>query len=223
MPPLLSILIPTIVSRAAYFEAIDAQLAPQIAEGTPYHGQVEILTDCDNGEESIGEKRNRLLAMAQGKYTAFVDDDDEVSPDYVVSIIEAMATDPDVITFKMDRYVDGVLDGHQTMRLGNAYVIEGFGEPLLRYSYPPTHLCPMRRSIVGHMQFPFCDGGEDTIWQDCVGALLKTEAHIGKVLYKYLYRSVKQNEVRHCDFAYRDAELDRQIETAFNHMMAFAQ
>ena len=39
---------------------------------------VEILVEIDNGEMSIGNKRQLLLDKSQGKYVCYVDDDDMV-------------------------------------------------------------------------------------------------------------------------------------------------
>ena len=46
------------------------------------HDDVEVLVLTDNGEMTIGAKRQKLLCMSRGEYVAFVDDDDEITQDY---------------------------------------------------------------------------------------------------------------------------------------------
>lgn len=44
---------------------------------------IELLFFMDNRRRCVGTKRNDLLRMARGEYVSFVDDDDQVAPDYV--------------------------------------------------------------------------------------------------------------------------------------------
>ncbi len=54
-----------------------------------------------------GTKRNQLIEQTQSDYLTFIDDDDAVSSDYVSSILEAMQSNPDVITFNGFVTTDG--------------------------------------------------------------------------------------------------------------------
>ena len=87
----LSILVPTLDSRSLYLSMMLSSLEGQL---TP---EVEVLTEIDRGEKTIGEKRNILLERATGDYISFVDDDDIVAYDYVDSILRAIETSPDVV------------------------------------------------------------------------------------------------------------------------------
>ena len=51
---------------------------------------VELLYLMDNRRRPVGAKRNDMLAMAKGEYVSFIDDDDEVSVDYVQKIYRAI-------------------------------------------------------------------------------------------------------------------------------------
>ena len=64
MQPELSVLIPTIPSRSDNYLELMSNLLPQIKN----NDQVEILSLSDNHQLSIGEKRNKLLEMARGRY-----------------------------------------------------------------------------------------------------------------------------------------------------------
>lgn len=87
----LSILIPVLLPRdqESYGRLVEA-LQRQ------YSGlDVEVWTDKDYGEKSIGEKRNSLLEKANGRYVCFIDADDEVSDKYIPTILKAIETNPD--------------------------------------------------------------------------------------------------------------------------------
>jgi glycosyltransferase involved in cell wall biosynthesis len=208
--PLLSILVPTLVTRQQFMAKLLAQLKPQL---TP---EVELLVQLDNGEESIGGKRNTLLERATSQYTAFADDDDELAPDYVSSILEAIKSKPDVVTFNMVRYIDGIQTGYQQMRLHNTYEI--IDAPIKQYHYPPTHLCPIRREISQTILFPCSNAGEDTFWQDAIRPHFKTEVHIDAVLYRYLYRTSKPNELTNAQVA-GDSEVEKAIDEEMTRLI----
>ncbi len=63
-------------------------------------GSVEHLVIFDNCKRSVGLKRQACLDIARGDYIAFVDDDDDISADYISRIREAIdTTGADGITF----------------------------------------------------------------------------------------------------------------------------
>jgi hypothetical protein len=95
--PILSILTPTIPGREKQLAALQAEIEKQAGD-LP----VEHLCLCDNKKRSIGAKRQALVDIARGHYIAFVDDDDKVRPAYIHSLVAAMKSSPDVITFEQD-------------------------------------------------------------------------------------------------------------------------
>ena len=92
-PVLLSILIPTLVSRQALFARLHAEIERQVEQAAA-HAAVEILSAADDGTESVGAKRNRLLARASGRFTVFIDDDDHISQDYIHRVLRAIHDHP---------------------------------------------------------------------------------------------------------------------------------
>ena len=52
---------------------------------------IEIITEEDNGENSVGKKRNNVLDRAAGEYVCFIDDDDMVTDIYVSEIVNALS------------------------------------------------------------------------------------------------------------------------------------
>ena len=87
--PLITIFVPTMTSRAAVFEVMMAELNRQMASLVD-PSEVELLTELDDGELTIGAKRNRLLERATGDYVASVDDDDKIHPRYLELITDKL-------------------------------------------------------------------------------------------------------------------------------------
>lgn len=90
-----SILIPTMVSRKSLFDNMVSTLEKQIAE-CDAGSEIEIVSMLDEGELTIGAKRNELLQKAGGKFSSFLDDDDPVVPTYVKDIIHVLRTYDDL-------------------------------------------------------------------------------------------------------------------------------
>ena len=177
----LSILIPTIPSRYEQYGELLSVLMPQVSE----HKNVEVLTLSDNYIVPIGEKRNKLISMAQGKYVAFVDDDDMVSGAYVAELLRAIghAQDADVILFDMlVQFTDGSLTCQYDLffrdfKLINERYFVGAG----------WHIHAWHRRIAKLLKYNPIWYGEDMDW--CVRACstAKTQHKIDKILYTYQF------------------------------------
>ena len=98
----LSILIPTVPTREKYLNRLLYNLEKQILENN-LEDKIEIIIYKDNFEHSLGNKRNRLLELAKGKYSVIVDDDDQVSNNYCKLINEVIEnTDDDQIGYDIE-------------------------------------------------------------------------------------------------------------------------
>lgn len=172
----LSILTPTVPSRANQLAKLTAKIEKQIGAH-----EVEHLVFSDNRKRSIGEKRQALVDIAQGEYIAFVDDDDDISDDYVSSLLSAIERKPDVITFKQDSTYNGL---KSIVHFGLNNPDQNFvaGGVTLR---APWHVCAWKRDKVKDCQFLSVNYGEDLAW--CVQArqLVKSALHIDTVLHYY--------------------------------------
>ena len=87
-----SILIPTMPGRDAQLQALLARIHEKVTWTRP-----EIRIDYDNRTASIGEKRQRLLQGARGKYMSFVDDDDELTDAYFEDVQRCIESGSDVM------------------------------------------------------------------------------------------------------------------------------
>ena len=180
----LSILICSIHSRAAMLRRLLERLAPQQGDS------VDILVDCDSGESTIGNKRNRLADRSDPlcPYVAFVDDDDLPSPDYCGRLIAALESSPDCVGFKSNRYLDGKLVGDCSYSIRNKGEEDAidYRENFRHFKRTPGHLTPIRRQHVIATPFqPWCYG-EDRDFERRVFPLLKSEVFIDANLYDYL-------------------------------------
>lgn len=183
--PKLSILIPTIVARQGLFRLLKAKLDAQaMAMGD---GVVEVLSLADNCQRSIGEKRNELLSAANGTFSCFIDDDDDVVHDYINVIVRMIEKNPDVdclgIIGEMrirDRF-------HKWFK--HSIEFQTYGETRTHYTRPPNHLNPIRTSIAKRFSFPDKSHGEDTDWamKLCKAGALKKEYLISRPVYIYKY------------------------------------
>jgi len=177
--PLLSILTPAVPSRIAQIDKLCAELGRQ-TDGLP----VEHLVLIDNKRRTVGEKRDALLRASRGRYVAFVDDDDWITPDYVKSLLGVIGANPDVITFwQSATWNDKTSEVH--FKLGN--VNDGFnpGGITKRNAW---HICAWKRSLAIQSQFPASNYGEDWAWAAPLCAIPNLrEAHIEKVLHYYIH------------------------------------
>jgi len=198
MQPLLELLIPTLECRRKKREALLAELKGQIER---YRLNKTVAPRCylDNGEESLGAKRNSLLFNATADYVAFVDDDDRVAPDYVPSLVEAIyGVSPDVVTFRTKRTVDGDESTAETL----IYDLAQRGIPTEQsdiHLLPPNHLCVWRTDIARRMKFADdLEYGSDQVWWKALllARAAQTQRHIPRTLYHYDYHS-DNDGVRH--------------------------
>jgi hypothetical protein len=185
-----SILIPSIPSRVEkYLIPLLAKLQKQIGE----RKDVEILTFLDNKKRSVGQKRDNLVQLANGQYLAFVDDDDDVSDDYVEEICQTIYGNEktDVIVFDQIASINGL---EFKVSFGIEYENEqaqlnefGKYDDIKR---KPFHICVWRSEIAVKYKFPDCSYGEDWFWAKQVHADIKTQHRIDKVLHYYRYNDV---------------------------------
>lgn len=183
----LSVLIPSLTSRAESFLKLYDEINRQVGD-LP----VQILSKSDNGEMSIGEKRNWLLERAKGEYVAFFDDDDLPSRTYVSSIMEGIEKGVDCVSLRGVITWDG--DNPEIFEHSIRYAewkTNDTGFP--KYERCVNHLNAIKSSIAKQFKFPEINFGEDRAWSEAIKAsgLIKTEHYVDRVLYHYLFKPNK--------------------------------
>lgn len=173
----LSILIPSIPSRFERAVKLYNEILA-MCEGL----DIEVLMLTDNKKRTIGEKREALKNMSQGKYFMFVDDDDSLLS--VKEIYEATEQDVDVITFKQRCFNNDGSEFIVTFGLGNEIEHNTIEGNYLDCNRPPFHVCAWHR-YYKRISFPMVNYGEDGVWSKLVNSIAVNEVHIDKVLHSY--------------------------------------
>ena len=152
---------------------------------------VEVLYLLDNLKMSVGRKRNILLSIAQGEYVAYCDDDDEVAPDYVATLLDAIGRNHgvDVIVFGQDciRGDRGGVTESCQYGLAFEYANGVNADGHMWWRGLPSHTMCWRTDLVQGIAFPDETFGEDVAWCRLASAEAKTEVRLNKTLYTYRY------------------------------------
>jgi hypothetical protein len=181
-----SILIATLAHREEKFLHLLSALMPQVEAA----GSAEVVALRNHGEKAISQYRQALLDSAQGEYVSFVDDDDDVSPDFVSAITEALNDSPDVVGFAVECVGMGAPRTLLSVKYWGApwdpVMYEG-QETYLRY---PTHLCPVRTTMARRAGFTGAVRyGEDFAYTTALHPVLveagEDEVCIPRFLYRY--------------------------------------
>lgn len=174
----LSILICTIPERESFLNRLLAILTEQ-------NGDYELLINGSN--QSIGAKRNALLAEASGEYTAYIDDDDTVSPHYISLVMEGIDKGVDCCS------LTGIItdDGKNPRKFIHSIKYKSWYEDNGVYFRNPNHLNCIKTELARKATFPEKNHGEDRSFSDQLFKLgvLQTEHEIKQVIYFYEHRT----------------------------------
>lgn len=186
---LLSILMPTIPERADRFTKLFNEVHRQLQYIQTFHptlGRCEILINSLprflDGGPSIGLKRQSLINKAQGKYLCFLDDDEQIAPHYLESLMRLCKQGPDIVTFRALAFMStywGLVD----MRL--AYKVNDQLTPDYTARRAPWHICPVRTDFARLHKFKDLNNAEDFDWMERVIGQCTTEVHTDKILFMY--------------------------------------
>lgn len=185
---ILSIIMLSVPERQKEFKSLRDKVKEQIDTLHSQHptlGQVEIvpiLTDkFINGGPSIGKKRGMGLQHATGKYVCWLDDDDDISPDYVETIVRLAESNADVLTFNNISRFDTFWCVVQ-MSLQIAY--DDQVEPGFIWRRP-YHVCAFKRDNILDVAFPDANWDEDTAFIQEALKRCKTQARSNRILHEY--------------------------------------
>lgn len=191
MQPVLSILIPSTHDRNEMLQKLLKELMFQIQECVATD-KVEIITDIDNKEKLIGDKRNDLLQRATGIYETSIDSDDWIAPTYIYEILKAAEEDCDCISLNGWMETNGGNRISWRISKDNPYcaATENNKTVYLRFQ---NHIGIIKTEIAKQFKFESVAFGEDYKWGLSIhnSGVLKTEAKTNGELYFYQYSTNK--------------------------------
>lgn len=184
-----SILILTLEKRREKFNYIIGRIKSQIRENN-LSKNINILISSDNGEKIVGLKRQELIRACKSEYCCFIDDDDDVSDDYIKLMWEGINTNPDCIS------LEGIITtmGKNPKKFIHNLKYNKYFEKDNVYYRPPNHLNVMKTKFFKRYLFrEDMKTGEDTDFamRLCKSGDLKTQYEVGKPYYFYNYNPIK--------------------------------
>ncbi len=174
----LSILIPSIPSR---FDRVQKLYNKCLEQATD---EVEIIMFMDNKKRTIGKKRNDLISLVNGKFFMILDDDDDISDDFISSILPLTDDLVDVITFKQQCNMDGY-SFEVTFGVGNEVESNSESGKYTDCKRPPWHCCVWLTERVKIVKFPDISYGEDGVWAERASWITTSSKHVDKILHYY--------------------------------------
>ncbi len=206
--PLLSILIPTVVGRENELSKLLGLLskyAPLDVKsnlkknnfdytGTKYDLEdVEIIVVKDNKQNTIGAKREYMYSLANGLYSQMTDDDDELAPNAIELILNAIKSNPEIpcITFREKCMMNGVYKSSNHSIRYSQWMDNQDGFDYVR---SPFYKDVIRTDIAKSVPFPHIRYNEDEQWSKALKPFLTDEIHIDEELYHYIYNETNHNE-----------------------------
>jgi glycosyltransferase involved in cell wall biosynthesis len=178
----LSILIPTLPQRLTNYNSLLNIINNQV-NSFNLKDKVQILSILDTKEMTVGEKRNWLLKMSNGKYVQFVDDDDRLANDFVKKMYEATLSGADIVTFRGEYHESGIF--HSEFIISTMVKFDSNVNGMMYRK--PNHLCPVKREIAIKCIFPNKNFGEDSEYANQINNHIKNENHINEKMYFYMF------------------------------------
>jgi hypothetical protein len=176
--PQLSILIPSIPSRSEKAVALYNRIMGMVGDKN-----IEVLMLIDNKMRTIGEKREALKNISNGKYFMIVDDDDDLLT--LEEVYDATTENVDVITFKSRCFNSDRSQYVVTFGLGNKVEHNTKADGMYSdMSRPPFHMCAWHEKFK-IFSFPAKSFGEDWGFIESALKAAVTEKHLPFIVHQY--------------------------------------
>lgn len=184
---ILTIAIPTIVTRKSKFDRLYDAISTQIAD-YGFKGQVEIISECDNKQISIGKKRDNLIRKAKGEYLVMIDDDDAIADNYLLLVMNALANKPDCVG-----YLEKIQHSNKTSCISLKFA--SWMDNFARYDYvrTPFFKVPIKTELCRQVGCRDMRFNEDEDFAKRIRPLLRKEEFINDYMYIYQYHYEPHN------------------------------
>jgi hypothetical protein len=148
---------------------------------------VAVRTRIFDEKLNLGENREQLRRESSAEYISFVDDDDFVAPNFVEGIYPLL-DGVDQVSFDVAVFRDGKPHFIAKHSLKYKGWYENGGIPYRDIS----HVHPMKRELA--LRVPMEGGiGEDFRWAKRMHGIIRSEQHIERSMYFYLWRTKKND------------------------------
>ena len=146
----------------------------------------EILILSDNRVRTIGVKRNELLDTAKGDYIVFIDDDDDITPEYLTEVYKGIDMGVDAIGI-MGIYAP-VVGAHKPFKCSKDYE---WTENPDAYYRSIQHICPIKTEIARSVRYDDINFTEDKLYADKLHGKIATDyaSEVPIYYYKYVQKS----------------------------------
>lgn len=175
------IIIPTVVNRVDQFERLSSTIAPQLEK---YKGDVEVLVCWNNYETELSALRQKLIEETSAEYINFIDDDDNVSSDYVESIYPLL-DGVDYVGFRVAFYQNGA----KQKQVIHSLACEKWEDTSDGFYRRGTLINPTKRNLMLKAGFKNADYHkdipEDITYANNIDPLLKNEHFLDKEVHIY--------------------------------------
>lgn len=164
---------------------LNVQISKNYAENI-----VEVIIEKDNGEMSVGTKRNILISKAKGEYICFIDDDDFISIDYLEKILENLKGD--ILTIRIKHIQNGI----ELKPIQPSLYIDNIETSEVIFRTNHFHLCPHKREKATEVMFREINFAEDMDYSQKLVQFVHHYEQINDELYIYndnLNKSLTRN------------------------------
>lgn len=151
-----SVLIATIAGRESSLNGLLSRIREKVARVAPTL-RVQYLTYYDNRETSVGNKRQRLLETAYGKYMSFIDDDDDITDAYIEDLFNTITGNYHVMR------LHGRIDSYKFIHSIENRITDTMATSE-EFRRPPNHLNPMMTDVAKVIPFRNAIRAEDLDW-----------------------------------------------------------
>lgn len=150
--------------------------------------EIEILFYKDDRKQSVGYKRNWLLEKSIAKYVCFIDDDDDISDNYIRENWNAILKDKDCVEL-VGIYHD--VNSGRKKKFIHSILTKNMFELKDAFHRPPNHLNIIKRELAIQIKFPEKNHGEDADWcmEMSKSGLLNSQVFLNIPLYYYNFNS----------------------------------
>lgn len=180
---ILSILVCSVTNR---FNTFLPNIINKLHNQAEQFDDVEIICLMDNKKMMLGDKRNEMVKLSCGKYVVFIDDDDDITDNYIEKLYLATQSNVDIINFTVSVSLNG---GEYKPCLYNmdyeADYNNTFDSEITSYHRLPNHIMCVKRELAVDTKYPSIIRGEDAGYAKLLKPKLKSQLILDETLYFY--------------------------------------